>query len=167
MKNGQDKRQVAIVLLFASALFFTMGFFYPLMQTGYGFGPITLRRDDVYMSSSVRYFFNRGEIFIGLILLLFTIIFPIIKYFFLLLTLLDKKFPRHHYISTVLEVINKWAMLDVFVVALLILNLKFDTRIIVSELKSGATLFAIAVVLLMACSHITGKYLAAGGGVTK
>lgn len=159
MKNSNDKKWIAVILLAASALFFALGFMYPLMQTGFGIGPITLRRDDVYISSSFRYFFDKGEIFIGLLLLFFTIIFPVIKYIFLFLTLSGRQFPRHRFISTALEIINKWSMLDVFVVAVLILNMKFDSRIIVSELKSGTTLFAISVVLLMTCSFITSKYL--------
>ena len=137
-----------------------MGFMYPLLQTGYGIGPIILKKDYIYLSSSFRYFFDNGETFIGLLLLFFTIIFPVIKYIFLFFTLLGRKFPRHHFISAALEVINKWAMLDVFVVAVLILNMKFDSTIIVSKLENGTTLFAISVVLMMISSLIAGKYIA-------
>jgi len=157
VKNKTDSKSTALIVLIASALFFCMGFMFPLLQTGYGIGPFTLKSDAVYLSSSFRFFFDKGEVFIGLLLLFFTIIFPVIKYIFLFLTLLGRRFPRHHFFATALEIINKWSMLDVFVVAVLLLNLKFDSGIIVSRLGSGTTLFALSVVLLMTSSFIARK----------
>lgn len=147
------------MVLVASAIFFVLGFVFPLLQTGFGIGPFTIKKEYVYISTSFRYFFDQREVFIGLLLMFFTIIFPIIKYIFLFITLLGKKIPRHQFISTAFEIINKWAMLDVFVVAVLILNMKFDSTIIVSKLESGTTLFAISVVLLMTSSLIAGKLI--------
>jgi uncharacterized paraquat-inducible protein A len=155
--NFENKKITALLILSCSLLFFIMGFQFPLLQTGYGIGPITLKKDYIYLASSFRYFFDQGEVFIGLLLLFFTIIFPSLKYIFLYLTLLGRRFPRHHFINTAFEVINKWAMLDVFVVAVLILNMKFDSRIIISKLQSGTTLFAVSVVLLMISSLVAGK----------
>ncbi|HQW44560.1 MAG: paraquat-inducible protein A [Chitinophagaceae bacterium] len=157
MKDNNNKKPVAIVTLVASAIFFILGFMYPLLQTGFGIGPFTIKKEYVYISTSFRYFFDQGEVFIGMLLLFFTIIFPIIKYIFLFITLLGHKTPRHHFMNAALEIINKWAMLDVFVVAVLILNMKFDSTIIVSKLESGTTLFAISVILLMTSSLITSK----------
>lgn len=162
MKNKEDSRTLALIILAASALFFVMGFLFPLLKTGYGIGPFTLKEDNIYLFSSFRYFFGQGEVFIGLLLLVFTIIFPIIKYIFLLATLLGRKLRQHHRLHTVLDLVNKWAMPDVFVVALIILNMKFDSRIIISRLQPGTTLFSISVVLLMVCSFITGKYVIPG-----
>ena len=160
MKSSDNRKWIAVMFLAASLLFFIMGFMYPLLQTGFGLGPFTFQRDYVYLSSSFRYFFDKNERFIGLLLLFFTIIFPILKYIFLILTLAGRRFPRHHWVSTLLEIINKWAMLDVFIVAVLILNMKFDSNIIISKLEPGTTLFAISVVLLMSCSLVAGKLIA-------
>jgi len=167
MKSSNDRKLASLIVLSVSILFFTMGFMYPLLETGYGIGPFTLKKDFIYLSTSSRYFFDKGEMFIGLLLLFFTIIFPILKYIFLLLTLLGQRFPRHHYISTILEIINKWSMLDVFVVAVLILNMKFDSTIIISKLESGTTLFAISVVLLMASSFLARKFIEQQQGFNK
>jgi uncharacterized paraquat-inducible protein A len=150
---------IALIVLAASVLFFILGMLYPIMQTGYGIGPIRLKQDYIYLTTSFRYFFDKGEVFIGLLLLFFTFVFPVVKYIFLILTLPGHQFPRHHFISTALEIINKWPMLDVFIVAVLILNMKFDSDIILSKLENGTTCFAISVVLLMICSFITGKSL--------
>lgn len=167
MNNIENKKITAIILLSASLLFFIMGFQFPLLQTGYGIGPITLKKDYVYLASAFRYFFDQGEIFIGLLLLFFTIIFPSIKYIFLFLTLLGRRLPRHQFINAVLEIINKWAMLDVFVVAVLILNMKFDSRIIISKLQAGTSLFAISVILLMTSSLVAGKLVNKDNNIKK
>lgn len=159
MKDRNDKKWIAIIILIASLVFFVMGFMYPLLQSGFSIGPFTIKSDYVYISTSFRYFFDKGEIFIGLLLLFFTIIFPIIKYIFLFITLLGRKLPRHSIFATALEIINKWSMLDVFVVAVLILNMKFDSSIIVSKLEAGTTLFAVSVVLLMTSSFIARKMI--------
>src|SRR3569832_454481 len=133
MKDKNDRRWIAIMVLIASLFFFILGFMYPLLETGFGIGPFTFKSDRVYISSSFGYFFDKGEPIIGFLLLFFTIIFPVAKYIFLFLTLAGKKFPRHGAVATALELINKWSMLDVFVVAVLLLNLKFDSDIIVSK----------------------------------
>lgn len=159
MKSGKDKRTIALLLLLISLLFFGLGFMYPLLQSGFGIGPFVLKKDYIYIGTSFRYFFDKGEVFIGLLLLFFTIIFPALKYIFLFATLLGKRFPRHHAVSTAMEIINKWAMLDVFVVAVLILNMKFDSTFIVSKLGNGTTLFAISVILLMVASLFAGKLI--------
>lgn len=167
MKGSNDRKKLALIMLFTSLLFFISGFMYPLLQTGFGIGPFTLKRDYIYLSTSFWYFFNKREVFIGFLLLFFTIIFPILKYIFLLLTLPGQRFPRHHYISTVPDIINKWSMPDVFVVAVLILNMKFDSTIIIPKLESGTTLFAISVVLLMASSFIARKSIVQQQGLYK
>ncbi len=159
MKHSNDRRLIAIIVLIASLIFFILGFMYPLLQSGFGIGPFTIKSDYVYISTSFRYFFDKGEVFIGFLLLFFTIIFPIIKYIFLFLTLLGQKMPRHGAVATALEIINKWSMLDVFVVAVLILNMKFDSDIIVSKLEAGTTLFAVSVLLLMTSSFIAKKMI--------
>ena len=49
-------------------------------------------------------------------------------------------------------------MPDVFFIAILILNMKFDSIIIISGLKNGITIFTISVALLMISPFKTGKY---------
>ncbi|HUR67150.1 MAG TPA: paraquat-inducible protein A [Chitinophagaceae bacterium] len=159
MNKNNDRKQVAMLILVVSFLFFIMGFMFPLLQTGYGIGPVTLKSDYVYLHSSFRFFFDKGEVFIGFLLLFFTIIFPVIKYIFLFITLSGKKLPHHKFLSTALEIVNKWAMLDVFIVAVLLLNMKFDSDIIISKLESGTTLFAISIVLMMIASFVIGNLL--------
>lgn len=157
MLNMEDRRWTAIIILILSVVFFILGMMYPLLQTGYGIGPITIRQEKIYLYSSFNYFFDKGELFIGLLLLFFTIIFPILKYVFLFYTLSGKTLSKQGSIGSVLDIINKWSMLDVFVVAVLILNMKFSSDIIITRLESGTTLFAISIVLMMVTSFITRR----------
>src|SRR5688572_19090447 len=159
MISKKDRNSIALTVLVASALFFAMGFMFPLLQTGYGVGPIRLQSEDIYLSTSFQFFFDKGEFFVGSVLLFFTIIFPVLKYIFLFVTLLGKKLPKQRFLGTALEIINKWSMLDVFVVAVLLLNMKFDSTFIVSDLQAGTTLFELSIVLMMAASFIARKNL--------
>ena len=158
MTHKEDK-VVAFTLLFVSIFFFIMGLTHPILQSGFSIGPIRLQQDYIYLGTSYKYFFEKGEHFIGFLLLFFTIIFPIIKYLFIILTLSGLRIRGHHTLSILLEVINKWAMLDVFVVAVLILNMKFDSTLIISKLESGTTYFGISVILLMTCSLLARRAL--------
>jgi paraquat-inducible protein A len=152
-------RWVAMILLAASVFFFVMGLTHPILETGYSIASISISHDFIYISDSFRYFTNKGDWFIGGLLLFFTIIFPIIKYIFLALTLSGVKLPKQRIMGTALDMINKWAMLDVFVVAVLILNLKMDSDMVISEMQSGTIYFAISILLMMICSFINQRLI--------
>lgn len=156
MNTATGKKTFAWLTLTISAFFFGMGFAHPILQTGYGIGPLRLTEESIYLLSSFRYFFDKGEVFVGLLLLFFTIIFPVTKYIFLAFVLARAEMINRP-LMRALEILNKWAMLDVFVVALLILNMKFDSLIIVSELRIGTTYFALSVIFLMIASFLTGR----------
>ncbi|MFC2119359.1 paraquat-inducible protein A, partial [Bacteroidota bacterium] len=59
----------------------------------------------------------------------------------------------------ILHSIDKWSMLDVFLVALLLLNFKMDSNIIVMKLKIGTTFIAVSVILRMLSSHFINLHL--------
>ncbi|MFM2139550.1 MAG: Paraquat-inducible protein, partial [Bacteroidota bacterium] len=154
MKWASLRRDLGLVLWVVSAGLFIMAATRPLFVSGFAIGPITLRKDPVYLSDSFRYFFTEGEWLIGSLLLLFTIVFPILKYLFLLGVMLLGWRPRRNWQKTALDFINKWAMLDVFVVAVFLLHLKFDSRFLISRLGSGTTLFAASILLLIAVTRL-------------
>lgn len=145
-----------LLILAASIFFFVLGLTHPILESGLGllYGLVTINHEYVYLSGAFKYFFDKGEVFIGILLLVFTIIMPILKYIFLLLAIFNVRFKKQKAFMIALDMINKWSMLDVFVVALVILNMKFGSKVIISNLKNGTTYFAISVVLLMACSFL-------------
>jgi paraquat-inducible protein A len=145
-----------LVVLLLSLFFFILGLTHPILETGLGLlkGLVTINHEYIYLSGAFRYFINKGDAFIGILLLVFTIIMPLLKYTFLTLAIFNIRFKNRKFFLILLDVINKWSMLDVFVVALIILNMKFDSLVVISNLKAGTTYFSISVVLLMICSFL-------------
>lgn len=162
------RRIYLVLLLLTSACFFVLGLTHPILESGLGLlnGRLTINHEYIYLYGAFRYFFNQGDVFIGILLLVFTIILPVLKYIFLFLTLLNIRLGKQKAILATLDIINKWSMLDVFVVALVILNMKFGSVVIISNLKMGTTYFAVSVVLLMICS-VLAKYQAVQTGTNK
>lgn len=137
-----------IALYLASIVFFVLGMIHPIMSTTM----FLLSKKEIYLIDSVEFFFDEGELFIGLLILIFTFIFPILKYIYLGLKLIGIQFKGSKISAIIIDIINKWAMLDVFVVALIIINMKMNSALINSTLKAGASYFAASVLLLMVCS---------------
>lgn len=142
-------RPIAGGLWLLSLVFFILGLSYPIMTTEVLMG---LKKQELYLPSSVTYFFDAGDYFIGTLILLFTMVFPSLKYFLLLLKILKFWQPTSNLVKTIFDLFNKWAMLDVFVVALVIINMKFDSILVRTVLSSGTTFFAMSVLLLVFCT---------------
>jgi uncharacterized paraquat-inducible protein A len=103
-------------------------------------------------------FFNSGDYLLSGIIFLFTIILPIVKFFELINRVFEFiKFSKR--ITRILHALDKWSMLDVFLVALLLLNFKMDSNIIVMELKMGTNFIALAVILRMILSYLIDEYI--------
>lgn len=129
----------ALVLLIASVTFYVLGLTHPLMSTKYQVLNIRLRSEEVSLFDSVSMFWQNSEYLIASIILIFTFILPVSKYVELGLRLgTGKDFP-------VLQGIDKWNMIDVFLVALLLLNFKMNSNIVVMRLEAGTKFIALAV----------------------
>jgi paraquat-inducible protein A len=144
-------RLIAAIFLLTSFIFFVLGLMYPIMTTEVLMG---LKTQEVFLPSSVTYFFDAGDYFIGTLILLFSMVFPGLKYLLLLLKIVKIWQPKSNIIKAIFDLFNKWAMLDVFVVALVIINMKFDSILVATKLSSGTTYFAISVLLLVFCTLI-------------
>ncbi len=101
---------------------------------------------------------HAGELFLFLILFVFTIIFPFIKINAMLVLWLYPRLDTDHAKKMFSFVSNmgKWSMLDVFVVAILVLTIKSSG---VADIKvgDGFFLFFISVILTQFASLWTGK----------
>ncbi len=147
-------RILIISLYLGSIALFVLGLMNPILENSVLLG---LQRNDIYLIGSVEYFYEEREYFVGALILVFTFIFPIFKYIFLGFKVLNIRLTFEKAIAGVVELINKWAMLDVFVVALIIINMKFNSLFITSSIKSGTTYFAASVLVMMICSWIVKK----------
>ena len=146
------KKALGITTLVLSIAFFVLGVYLPLLSTKTRLLGINLSYEEVTLFDSVSMFFKNQEYFLAGVILVFTFILPIFKYIELIIRVAKNK------TSKILQNLDKWNMLDVFLVALLILNFKMSSNIVVMELKIGTTFIALAVIFrILAMSLIRKK----------
>ena len=145
MKKRLTPRMLAAAaLLVVSVTFYVLGLVYPLMSTKYQVLGIQLRHQEVTLFDSVRMFWESSEYLVASIILVFTFILPVLKYIELGLRLATgRQFLR-------LRSVDKWNMIDVFLVAMLLLNFKMNSRFIVMRLEMGTNFIALAVLTRLA-----------------
>ncbi len=90
------------------------------------------------------------------IILIFAIVLPTVKYIILISNVIKSSVPSSNSYK-VLEAISKWAMLDVFVVAVIVASVKLKL-FAQAETHYGLYLFVIAVLLSMLCANLQ-KYI--------
>jgi paraquat-inducible protein A len=100
--------------------------------------------------STVRALIRDGQIFLGLTVLIFSIIFPVLKLLYLLLvsTLPLHEIQRQHRRLRALEWLGKWSMHDVLVLALKIFFIK-NQGVYDAASLSGVYFFTAAVMLMI------------------
>ena len=133
------KRKLGVVTLILSILFFGLGMYFPLLSTHKQM-IFRFNYQEMTIIQSILMFYEDKEYFLAGIILVFTIIVPVFEYIRLIFISLSKK-----ECSSMIH-LDKWNMLDVFLVALLILNFKMNSNFIVMQLKIGTTFIALAVI---------------------
>lgn len=95
-----------------------------------------------------------GELFLFIIIFIFAIILPSVKY---LLLLAYGAYPESLNPSSnmlvVLEAMSKWAMLDVFIVAILVASIKLKV-FSAAETQYGLYVFVCAVIISIVCTQV-------------
>ncbi len=143
---------VLFMLLAALGCFFA-GIFLPFTSVT----KLWLFDNQISVCRGLVIFWNAGEIFLFLILFIFTICFPFVKMNALLALWLypnltaDQSKAFYKFVSH----LGKWSMLDVFVVAILVLTLK-SSSVASIRVGSGFFLFFISVMLTQFSSIWTG-----------
>ena len=136
----KTKKILGVAALTFSIVFFALGIYYPLLSTHKQL-IFKFSYKEVTIFQSIAMFFEDKEYFLAGIILIFTFIMPVAKYIELIFkTILNKQS------SKMIQQLDKWNMLDVFLVALLLLNFKMNSNIIVMQLKIGTTFIALAVI---------------------
>lgn len=102
-----------------------------------------------------------GELFLFLILFVFTVCFPFVKINALLVLWLWPKLDaeRERRLFQFVAQLGKWSMLDVFIVAILVLTVK-STGLANIRVGDGFFLFFVSVMLTQFASLWTGKVVA-------
>ncbi len=127
------------------------------------FTPILLIRefyifeDEITILTTLSILLNAKEWLLYVIIVLFTIILPLSKYFILFLyNIYPLKQNSNKRLLLVLEGISKWAMLDVFIVAVFIASIKLK-MLTSAETMPGLYLFVASIVISIICTQIQGN----------
>ncbi len=101
---------------------------------------------------------DEGQVFLFLIIFIFSIIFPLFKLSVMLYIWNSEAGEIVQKLLKLIHHLGKWSMLDVFVVALMLVSIKFDQM---AEMKVhyGLYLFLSAVILSMFISAVSTRFL--------
>ena len=108
--------------------------------------------DTISLLSALSSLMQSGELFLFFIVLIFTIILPLLKFGLLIMYGINPEIEqKHNKIYICLDQLSKWAMLDVFIAAFLIVVIKLG--VLASALTHyGLYLFIFSVLASMLCS---------------
>ena len=143
-----------VFMLVASLGFFIAGIFLPFTAVT----KLWLFENQVSVYRGLIVLWHAGELFLFLILFVFTILFPFVKINSMLGLWLWPQLGReqaqrmYHFVSN----LGKWSMLDVFVLAILVLTVK-SSGVANIQVGTGFFLFFISVMLTQTASLWTGK----------
>ena len=144
-----------IVLMLVAAMgLFIAGIFLPFTAVT----KLWLFENQISVYRGLIVLWKAGEIFLFLILFVFTIVFPFVKLNSMLALWLYPRLENEsarrmfHFVSN----LGKWSMLDVFVVAILVLTIK-SSGVAHIEVSIGFFLFFISVMLTQFASLWTGR----------
>jgi len=149
-----------VLMLLASLGLLVAGIFLPFTSVT----KLWLFESQVSVYRGLIVLWQAGEIFLFLILFVFTVCFPFVKINTMLaLWLYPRLEAEHaqrmfHFVSD----LGKWSMLDVFVMAILVLTVK-SSGVASIEVGSGFFLFFVSVMLTQLASLWTGKLVARFG----
>lgn len=98
---------------------------------------------------------GEGEVFLGGIVLVFSILFPVAKNLMLIAVLHFYAWlePYSRTLVRVVAVLGKWSMLDVFLLALIVSSVKLGA-LAKAEVRSGVYYFAISILITNAISTV-------------
>lgn len=107
--------------------------------------------EDISILSSIKILFKNNDYFLGCITILFSVLFPVIKYISLFI-LIWKNYEKKQ-MRNFLKV-GKWSMTEPFALAIFIIMLKVKGFYFLEvELNLGALFFTIAVITGLLCGY--------------
>ena len=137
-------------LLWASLISLGFGLYLPIMTLK----KFILLNETVSIYSGLVSLLHQGEYILFLVVFIFSVIFPISKLTLLFLSRYSKAIKMGK-ILPLLEILSKWSMLDVFIVALLVIAVK-SNFIIRIKVHTGIYIFAVSIILSMIASYRLG-----------
>lgn len=150
--SGLKQQQLPFILLTISIAFYVLGIIFPIMATKSNVLGLVLNYTEVKLFDSIQLFWQENDYLLAIIILVFTFVFPILKYLTLCLELLKPNLMSAK-TTQLLHKLDKWSMIDVFLVALLLLNFKLNSSFIIMDIKIGTHFIALSVIFRMLTVH--------------
>ena len=144
------------VLFFISVILFLAGITMPM----FSLEKLLVFSETFSMIRGITVLLNEGDIFIAFILIIFSLVGPMYKYYICwqLLGLKSQSNDRYDGLVNRLNKVGKWAMADVFVIAILASTVKLGALASIN-IHYGLIAFALSVILaLVLSSYLTKGY---------
>jgi len=135
-----SKKHIVALLLFSISCFI-LGITLPVFSTT----KFYIFRQDVTLIRSILLLFNSGSIFLGIVILSFSIVFPISKYIAIIIILFASNNELTSKINNILKHLGKYSMLDVFIIALIVIVMKLGNGMFSVQIKWGTIIFVFSV----------------------
>lgn len=154
IKSHVRSGSVIVLMLAGAVIFFVAGIFLPFTSVT----KLWLFQNQISVYHGLIILWQAGELFLFLILFVFTVCFPSVKLTAMLVLWLYPSLETGHARKMFRFVSNmgKWSMLDVFVVAILVLTIK-SGGIASIRVEDGFFLFFVSVMLTQFASLWTGR----------
>lgn len=145
------------IIIFGNLVLLGFGISIPVLQTE----KLVFWKDTYTIVTGVQNLLTGGNVFLGIIILLFSIVFPISKLGTLLIVWFKKLISeKRNKILKWLDILGRWSMLDVFVVAVFIVISKVG-GLVDAKPRTGVYIFAGAVfmsmILFQVVTHLARK----------
>jgi len=150
----KNKKNIVSLLLIIALTAFVFACISPLFTLSKFF----IFNNTVSLLSALSGLWDENYYALFLVLFLFSVLFPLIKLVLMFYLHVTTKISQrnHKKLISFLELVGKWSMLDVFVVAILLVTIKLGPMANVT-VHYGLYLFAGAIILMMFISHIMHK----------
>lgn len=158
-------RGAAMSLSFATFIALIYGLINPILMVTIHkevkyLGDVILSFESKGIIGSISKLFENGEIAVGITILLFSVLLPLLKSLTLTFTLLFHQHPWSHGLVRFFKQIGKWSMIDVFVVATFLVYLTSNGGgVSEAEIQVGLYFFLTYVILSMITAILTQKVL--------
>lgn len=146
-----------VILLGIALVLFAAGIFRPFTSVT----KLWIFENQISVYGGLITLWKEGELFLFMILLVFTVVFPFVKICSLLTLWLKNGLPRDRVeqMYRFVAQLGKWSMLDVFIVAILVLTVT-SGGLATIRIQDGLVLFFCSVMLTQIASMWTGPHRA-------
>ena len=141
--------------LIISMVCFVLGLAYPILIAKTTLLGFNISAESIHLTETIRHFYQSGDWFMVAIIGITTLIFPIFKYLDMVNRILCI-IPVNEFYEKVMAQLDKWSMIEVFVIALVILSVKTNSSFMSMTVESGVYFLAASVIIRMLISSYMG-----------